>query len=104
MRDAQQMRSLMPESVVNHILTEFEKRAAEAAKQGQTSIRMYGVIEGAGWPASHEIHQYVYERKPTDLMKKVQARLEEAGYKVSPLYEERQFVDMDIIVSWEDTK
>jgi len=30
MRDAQQMRALMPESVVNHILTEFEKRAAEA--------------------------------------------------------------------------
>lgn len=101
MRDAQGMRALMPEAVVNNILTEFEKRASEAAKRGNTSIRMYQVLEGAGWPASHEIHQYVYERKPTNLMKKVQAKLEEAGYKVAPFYEERQFVDMDIIVSWE---
>ncbi len=100
MRDAQQMRALMPEVVVNNILSEFEKQAFEAAKRGATEIRMYGVIDKAGWPASHEVHQYVYEKKPTDLMQRVVARLKEAGYLVMPLYSEGQFVDMDIIVSW----
>ena len=102
MRDAQQMRALMPDVVVNNILAEFEKRAAEAAKRGQTEIRLYQVIEGAGWPASHEVHQYVYERKPTDLMQRVEARLKQAGYQVKGHYSESQFVDMDIIVSWDD--
>jgi hypothetical protein len=90
----------MPEAVVNNILSEFEKQAAEAAKRGATEIRMYGVIDKAGWPASHEVHQYVYEQKPTDLMQRVVARLKDAGYLVMPFYSEGQFVDMDIIVSW----
>lgn len=100
MRDAQQMRALMPEVVVNNILNEFEKKATDAAKRGATEIRMYGVIDSAGWPASHEIHQFVYEQKPTELMQKVVARLKEAGYSVMSHYSESQFVDMDIIVSW----
>ena len=101
MRTAQQMRTLLPTAVMDNILSEFDKQAADAAKRGATSIRLYSVIDQAGWPASHEIHQYVYEKKPTELMKKVQAKLEEAGYAVTAFYEERQFVDMDIIVSWE---
>lgn len=100
MRDAQQMRALMPEVVVNNILSEFEKAAIDAAKRGATEVRLYGVIDQAGWPASHEVHQFVYEKKPTDLMLKVTARLKEAGYVVMPHYSEGQFVDMDIIVSW----
>jgi hypothetical protein len=103
MRTAQQMKNLMPESVVEAILTEFEKSAVDAAKRGANSVRLYGIIDRAGWPASHEIHQYVYEKKPTDLMKKVESRLIESGYKVKALYQELQFVDMDIIVSWGDT-
>lgn len=101
MRNAQQMRDLMPEVVVNNILSEFEKKAVDAAKRNQTEVRLYQVIEQAGWPASHEIHQFVYEQKPTDLMLKVVARLKEAGYSVKAHYSESQFVDMDIIVSWE---
>ena len=100
MRDAQQMRALMPEVVVNNILSEFEKKAIDAAKRNATEVRLYQVIEQAGWPASHEIHQFVYEKKPTELMLKVVARLKEAGYSVMPYYSESQFVDMDIIVSW----
>lgn len=100
MRDAQQIRALMPEAVMENILSEFEKQAVEAAKRGATEIRMYGVIDKAGWHASHEVHQFVYERKPTELMQKVAARLKEAGYLVTPFYSEGQFVDMDIIVSW----
>ena len=100
MRTAQQMRALSPEIVVDNILSEFEKTAVEASKSGRTSIRLYQIIERAGGSASNEVHMYVYERKPSDLMKKVEARLVEAGYKVSALYEERQFVDMDIVVSW----
>lgn len=103
MRDAQQIRALMPEVFVENILSEFERQAAEAAKRGASEIRMYGVIDKAGWPASHEIHQYVYEKKPTELMNKVAARLKEAGYLVMPYYSEGQFVDMDIIVSWKAT-
>jgi hypothetical protein len=60
------------------------------------------VLNGVGCDAAHEVHMYVYERKPTALMKAVQEKLEAAGYKVSPFYEERQFVDMDIVVSWGD--
>jgi len=101
MRDAQQMRALMPEVVVNNILSEFEKKAIDAAKRNATEIRLYQVIEQAGWPASHEIHQFVYENKPTALMLKVVARLKEAGYSVKAHYFEGQFVEMDIIVSWE---
>ena len=104
MRTAQEMRNLMPESVVEAILAEFEKSAVDAAKNSRNSVRLYGVIDRAGWPASHEVHQYVYEKKPTDLMKRVESRLVEAGYKVTAFYEERQFVDMDIVVSWESAK
>jgi hypothetical protein len=104
MKTAQQMRNLMPESVVEAILTEFEKEAIDAAKRGATSLRLYGVIHRAGCSASHEIHQYVYKKNPTDLMKKVESRLVEAGYKITAFYEQRQFVDMDIIVSWGDEK
>ena len=56
MRDAQQMRALMPEVVVNNILSEFEKKAVDAAKRNATEVRLYQVIEQAGWPASHEVH------------------------------------------------
>ena len=101
MRDAQQMRALMPESVVNNILSEFEKKAVDAAKRNGAEVSLYHVIEKAGWPAAHEIHQFVYEKKPTELMLKVVARLKEAGYSVKAHYSEGQFVEMDIIVSWE---
>ena len=100
MRDAQQMRALMPEIVVDNILSEFEKKAVDAAKRNATEIRLYHVIEQAGWPASHEVHQFVYEQKPTELMLKVVAKLKDAGYSVKAHYSEGQFVDMDIIVSW----
>lgn len=102
MRDAQQMRALMPEVVVDNILSEFEKKAVDAAKRNATEVRLYQVIQQAGWPASHEIHQFVYEKKPTELMLKVVSKLEEAGYSVAPHYSEGQFVDMDIIVSWKN--
>ena len=92
----------MPEIVVNNILSEFEKKAIDAAKRNETGVRLYQVIEQAGWPASHEIHQFVYGKKPTDLMLKVAARLKEAGYLVQAHYSESQFVDMDIIVSWKE--
>ncbi len=101
MRDTQQMRALMPEVVVNRILSVFERKAVDAAKRNATEVRLYQVIEQTGWPASHEIHQFVYEKKPTELMLKVVARLKEAGYSVKAHYSEGQFVDMDIIVSWE---
>lgn len=87
MLTAEQARKLAgptPEEYVQSALTHIEK----AAKDGKRKI----VLRDEPWARGH------YEG--SDQFKVCRKLLTELGYKVSMLYEGRQFVDLGTIIEW----
>lgn len=99
MKTAQELRDLNPDIVVEAVLAEFDNAAIRAAQAGSTRMRLSGVLS-AGGVTPDEIYKYVCGGTSTVVLQKVLDRFIEAGYTVETYYNESQFVDADIIVSW----
>ena len=67
----------------------FEEKIKEAAKSGKRNIIQYhGQLENEAYSNTQKWKDFI-------------AYMAELGYAVSLHYEERQFVDMRIVISWE---
>lgn len=67
----------------------FEEAIKQAASEGKTKIRKYhGALESAAYGNTKTWKDFV-------------AYMCDLGYTVSLFYEERQLVDMAIIISWD---
>lgn len=99
MLTAKQARELMPKRKISTLLSEvFEKIEINAAAD-RDSARISSLIsdeERFAW-----IADYVYHGKKDGTIGLLIAELTKLGYTCTNVYEERQFVDMDVIVSWE---
>lgn len=97
MKTAAEMRALNPKFTVQNVLAEIEKSIEAVNQQGQLEIRLT--------VATTHADRFDWTRDwitGTDrpMIESIVGELRAAGYKVTELYEERQFVDMDIIISW----
>lgn len=99
MLTAEEARKLMPKNKIAVLLEEVLNGIRAAAEMDKHECRLSGLLSDKDrfeW-----IRQYVYVGKNDGVAGKLIKELHDLGYKVRTLYEERQFVDMDIIVSWE---
>lgn len=97
---AEDARLLMPQRRVEHILGLLEEKIKAAAEKGFGFIRMSSI----GDYARDTINAGYDSEKKAKGTAGGQALtiLEQRGFKVKFLYEERQFVDMDYIIRWGD--
>lgn len=99
MKTAAEMRALNPKYAAVNILTELEKSILFATRQGWTEVRLSSAITH---PDRFTWIQSWINSLDCPIVENIITELRDAGYKVDPFYEERQFVDMDIIISWEE--
>lgn len=100
MTTAADIRALMPVPVptTDDLVAEVVEACKLVAKQGGAKIRMTAALASAD--RFNMIHEYVYERVKECPIASVCQALEQLGFETKILYEERQFVDLDVIVSW----
>lgn len=99
---AEDARKLMPsnvEEIAKKILKDINDAVRVAAVEDRTYIRLHTIV-GRHWDADSLLHTVVYEGKRDTVWDLIEPKLLEAGYKVRKIYEERQFVEIDISVSW----
>lgn len=103
MLKADEARAMMPARQAELILQKIEEKVKRSARTNSNWTRLYdafsdvlGIEEAASL-----IRQVVYDRQSPPLWDVVKAELVKAGYTIDTIYEERQFVDMDIKISWE---
>lgn len=95
--------NLMPSKKIDAILNALDEQIHNAAKNDRTSIRISSI--SAVWPEIfNEVTNYVYHNNPSELMKSVLNTMTKHGYHIQSLYEERQFVDIDIIIEWKNVE
>lgn len=93
---AKEARELAQLDKTEEILAKIYERIREAATRGDTSIRFAGNANEMG------VYQFVGGKQPgTPLGRRVVDRLRADGYKVTTYYEELQFVDLGLVISWE---
>ena len=98
MLTAKEAKELMPSNLITTILKEVELAIAEAAKKDLKSLRFSSATtreERFAW-----IREYVYKKSKVTPLNKVIEILGAHGFVCKTLYEERQFVDMDVIITW----
>lgn len=98
MKTAAEMRALNPKYAAKAIIDELERSILFATRQGWTEVRLSRAIthsERFSW-----IQSWINDID-CPMVESIIGELREAGYKVSDFYEEKQFVDMDIIISWD---
>lgn len=103
MKTAAEMRALNPKFITDAILKEVENKIEEMARTGQTSLRFS--IATSHPNRFKMINNWVYapvvDSPEGVMMASIVRELEAAGYTVKAHYEDRQFVDIDIIISWD---
>ena len=97
MKTAAEMRATNPKFTAQNVLTELEKSIEFANRHGQLEIRLSCATvhpDRFQWIGdwTNSVNSPIVE----DIIR----QLRDAGYKVTEFYEERQFVDIDIIISW----
>lgn len=101
MLTAEEARRMMPKSIeteVAELLEAIGKAIAVRAQEGQTQLRYGNQFLGPG--AVKVAFGYGDDERTRAIIQGVGQGLEGAGYTLSRVYEERQFVDMDLTVSW----
>ena len=89
---ANQAREIMPSIKVEIILNELMVEISEAAKSDSSRlyVREYGFGDGA-----------LYSSKVPSLQNQIITKLRELGYTAEIRIEEKQFVDIYLLITWE---
>lgn len=97
MKTAAEMRATNPKFLVQNTIDEIEKAIMFANRQGWTEIRLANACTHPDRFSWVKDWTSCIDNKTIESIVLV---LRDLGYKVTVLYEEKQFVDMDIIISW----
>jgi hypothetical protein len=101
---ASELRDLMPSNKAEALRKVIIEKMKEIAKKDHKQCRLSSVFN-ASEPEWTESVYFVYSNgmdkwKKEIVLGKIFAELEKEGITTKFLYEERQFVDMDILISW----
>lgn len=97
MKTAAEMRASNPTNVVNKVLLELEEHIEVINRNGGTETRFSAACDH---PDRFTWVQEWVNSNDCSMIEAIIGELRIAGYRVTELYEEKQFVDIDIIISW----